>query len=78
MRILLSAVVDPLVKSSGGVRPIVMCEVAAKAAAAIVAAAGDAPRCKLMPQQFGAGTPSGALQMAEEAIDEAHHSPHRV
>eukprot|EP00969_Alexandrium_andersonii_P198892 8782974-Alexandrium_andersonii.AAC.1 len=56
-----------------------MCEVVAKAAsAAIVAAAGDAPRCKLMPQQVGAGTPLGALQMAEEAIDEAHHSPHRV
>eukprot|EP00969_Alexandrium_andersonii_P102741 4534217-Alexandrium_andersonii.AAC.1 len=52
-RILLSAVVAPLVKSSGGVGPIVMCEVVAKAAsAAIVAAAGDTPRCKLMPQQF--------------------------
>eukprot|EP00969_Alexandrium_andersonii_P142323 6292710-Alexandrium_andersonii.AAC.1 len=56
-RVLLSAVVAPLVKSSGGVRPVVMCEVVANAAsAAIIAAAGGAPRCTLMPQQFGAGT----------------------
>eukprot|EP00969_Alexandrium_andersonii_P336544 14876806-Alexandrium_andersonii.AAC.1 len=56
--VLLSAVVAPLVKSSGGVRPIGTCEVVAKAAsAAIIAAAGEAPHCKLMPQQFGAGTP---------------------
>eukprot|EP00969_Alexandrium_andersonii_P316462 13980223-Alexandrium_andersonii.AAC.1 len=57
-RVLLSAVVAPLVKSAGGVRPIVVCELVAKAAsAAIIAAAGEAPRYKLMPRQFGAGTP---------------------
>eukprot|EP00969_Alexandrium_andersonii_P117891 5214526-Alexandrium_andersonii.AAC.1 len=50
-RVLLSAAVALLAKPSGGVRPIVMCEVAAKAAsAAIIAEAGETPRRKLTPQ----------------------------